>query len=81
MLIVDVALGRRRRRVVVGDRPGHLVIAPFFGPLEQRLEALAAENLERELRWVTLTDVLDDVNVEVRIAAGLVDLARLGPQP
>ena len=62
------------RAVVLGHRDRDLEVARSLAFSMQPGEALAAEHLQAELRRVALADVVDDVDVEVRVAAGLLDL-------
>ena len=52
----------------------------FLGADQKMLEASAAQHPQSEERAITLPDVLNHVYVEVRVLAGLVNLARLEPR-
>jgi hypothetical protein len=64
----------------VRDGPRDGEVALLLGASEQALQILAGRHLELEVVRVALTDVLDDVQVEVGIAFILVELSDLNEQ-
>ena len=59
-----------RQRVVRGDGPGHGEVVLLFLAFEQAPEIDAAEHAKREESGITLSHVLDDIDVEVQVAIG-----------
>jgi len=67
------------RAVVLGHWDGDFVVRALLGLLEQAREARAPEHLQSELRRVALADVVDDVDVEVRVGPGSVTKVMAAP--
>lgn len=66
-----------RKCVVVGGGQRNLEVAPLLGAIDQPSELVAAKNPQLEVRRIALTDVLDDVDVEVLVALRFLDLPQL----
>ena len=66
--------------VVRGDGPGHGKVVLLLLAFEQAPEISATEHAKREESGITLSHVLDNIDVEVRVVLGFLDLARLQPE-
>ena len=80
VLTVRTSAKADRQCVVRGDGPGHSEVVLLFLGFEQTPEIAAAEHAKREESGITLSHVLDDIDVEVQVALGFLDLARLQPE-
>jgi hypothetical protein len=75
-----LAVEPSRADIIVSDRPAETQIPVLFRAIRWASLTLATQHLQAELCQITLAHILDDVHIEVRVAARFLQLTNFKPE-